>query len=208
MVAQQIRARGVRDPRVLEVMLEMPRHEFVPPESRDRAYADEPLPIGGGQTISQPFMVAVMTALLHLKTTDRALEIGTGCGYQAAVLARLCREVHTVECVPFLATGAAERLRRLGYSNASVHSGDGSLGLAEFSPYDAILVAAAAPQIPPPLAEQLAEGGRLVIPIGEPDHQTLCLATKERGVLRLAWSGGCRFVPLHGEFGWRNIPPR
>ncbi|HWW18023.1 MAG TPA: protein-L-isoaspartate(D-aspartate) O-methyltransferase, partial [Candidatus Saccharimonadales bacterium] len=175
MVETQIRKRHVTDSRVLQCLERVPRHEFVPSEFRDRAYEDAPLPIGGGQTISQPYIVAAMTAALNLQGDERALEIGTGFGYQAAVLACLAKEVFTVEFRPELATEAAERLARLGHTNVHVHCGDGTLGLPEVAPYDAILVAAAAPSVPAPLLAQLAEGGRMVVPVGGVENQDLRL---------------------------------
>jgi protein-L-isoaspartate(D-aspartate) O-methyltransferase len=205
MVALQLRRRGIKDERVLEAMSRIPREEFVPLESRRRAYEDEPLEIGGGQTISQPYMVAVMTATLQLKPTDKVLEIGTGCGYQAAVLSCLCDEVYSVEIRPELAHSAAERLQRLDFTNVHVHCGDGSAGLAEFAPYDAILVAAAAPLLPEPLLLQLADGGRLVAPVGDPSHQNLVCARKRANALSYEWHEGCRFVPLVGRFGWKGL---
>jgi protein-L-isoaspartate(D-aspartate) O-methyltransferase len=205
MVARQLRRRGIKDERVLEVMSRIPREEFVPPESRARAYEDEPLPIGGGQTISQPYIVAVMTAALQLNANDKVLEIGTGCGYQAAILSRLSKEVYSVEFRPELARTAAERLERLGFANVHVHCGDGSAGLPEFAPYDAILVAAAAPAPPEPLLQQLAEGGRLVVPVGDLSHQTLVCAKKQANAISYEWHEGCRFVPLLGRFGYKGL---
>ncbi len=161
MVAMQLRRRGIKDERVLGAMSRIPREDFVPQELRARAYEDEPLPIGGGQTISQPYMVAVMTAALQLKASDKVLEIGAGCGYQAAILSALSKEVYTVEIRPDLARQASERLEKLGFANVHVHCGDGSAGFAEFAPYDAIVIAAATPLLPEPLMQQLAEGGRL-----------------------------------------------
>src|SRR5258708_21792837 len=166
MIEKQLCGSGISDAAVLAAMTAVPRHEFVPEELRARAYEDLPLPIGSGQTISQPYIVAAMTAALRLQPGDRVLEIGTGCGYQAAVLSRLAKEVFTIERRPELASGASEKLARLGYSNAHVHCGDGTLGLAEFAPFDAILVAAAAPAVPKPLLAQLAEGGRMILPVG------------------------------------------
>jgi protein-L-isoaspartate(D-aspartate) O-methyltransferase len=205
MVARQLRRRGIKDDRVLEVMSRIPREEFVPLESRARAYEDEPLPIGGGQTISQPYIVAVMTAALQLNANDKVLEIGTGCGYQAAILSLLSKEVYSVEFRPELARTAAERLERLGFANVHVHSGDGSAGLPEFAPYDAILVAAAAPAPPEPLLQQLAEGGRLVVPVGDLSHQTLVCARKQANAISYEWHEGCRFVPLLGRFGYKGL---
>src|SRR6266853_5198029 len=166
MIEKQLRRRGISDSAVLGAMTAVPRHEFVAEELRSRAYEDVPLPIGGGQTISQPYIVAAMTTALHLQPGDRVLEIGTGCGYQAAVLSRLAKEVFTIERRPELASAASATLARLGYSNAHVHCGDGTLVLAEFAPFDAILVAAAAPAVPKPLLAQLAEGGRMILPVG------------------------------------------
>src|SRR6266852_617036 len=164
MIEKQLRRRGINDAAVLAAMTAVPRHEFVAEELRSHAYDDLPLPIGGGQTISQPYIVAAMTTALHLRPTDRVLEIGTGCGYQAAVLSRLAKEVFTIERRPELASSASVKLARLGYTKAHVHCGDGTLGLAELAPFDAILVAAAAPAVPKPLLAQLAEGGRMILP--------------------------------------------
>src|SRR5262252_744799 len=175
MVEKQLRRRGIQDNCVLGAMLAVPRHEFVAEELRGRAYDDVPLPIGGGQTISQPYIVAAMTAALRLRNSDRVLDVGTGCGYQAAVLARIAAVVYSVEVRQDLGAAAAERLARLGYSNVHVHCGDGTLGLPECAPFDAILVAAAAPDVPQPLVSQLAVGGRLIVPIGESDRQRLRL---------------------------------
>lgn len=203
MVERQLRKRGIRDERVLAAMLAVPRHEFVPPELAGEAYTDRPLPIGHGQTISQPFMVAAMTAALELSGGERVLEIGTGSGYQAAVLSLLAREVHTVEMHEDLAVHTAESLCRLGYANVHVHVGDGTLGWPAAAPYDAIVVTAAAPDIPPPLAAQLAEGGRLVIPVGTPDEQRLVHVHKRDGALIKRELYHCRFVPLFGQYGWK-----
>ncbi len=202
MVDEQVRRRGIASPRVLEVLLSVLRHEFVPAEFQADAYADKPLPIGEGQTISQPFMVGAMTDALELAGSERVLEIGTGSGYQAAVLSRLAREVISVESHTSLALAAQERLVRLGYANVHVHNGDGSLGFADAAPYDAILITAAAPEIPPLLASQLCEGGRLVIPVGSQENQELLQARKESGVLHSRVLFDCRFVPLLGRYGW------
>lgn len=207
MVAQQIRARGIISPRLLDAMGTVARHEFVPAAAQASAYSDEPLPIGGGQTISQPFMVALMTNALQLSGTERVLEIGGGCGYQAAVLSLLAREVIVVELQPALACAARERLARLSYGNVRVEEGDGSLGWPAGAPYDAILVSAAAPAIPPPLIEQLAEGRRLVIPVGSPDRQDLVRIVKRPGGLAQESLCGCRFVPLLGRHGWAARVP-
>lgn len=203
MVEEQIRRRGGCSERVLEALHRVPRHEFVPPENRSGAYTDQPLPIGDGQTISQPFMVAAMTEALHLTGAEKVLEVGTGSGYQAAVLSLLVRELYSVELHTELAAAARARLARLGYANVSVYCGDGSRGLPEHAPFDAVIVTAAAPHVPATLIEQLREGGRLVIPVGREREQELIRARKLAG-------GGteqerllaCRFVPLRGEHGW------
>ncbi|MGB7846224.1 MAG: protein-L-isoaspartate(D-aspartate) O-methyltransferase [Candidatus Acidiferrum sp.] len=204
MVQTQLRKRGVKDERVLLAMTAVPRHEFVPPQSTGAAYADEPLAIGSGQTISQPYIVAAMTEALRLRGRERVLEIGTGCGYQTAVLSLLSQEVYSIEYRPELAQSAAERLQRLGYQNVHVHCGDGSLGLKEFAPYDAILVAAAAPSMPAPLLEQLNEGGRMIAPIGAEEHQQLLLLTRHGNDYASERRAGCRFVPLLGRHGWKD----
>jgi len=199
MVEEQIVARGIRDKRVIEAMLKVPRHEFVPPEYRDLAYNDHPLPIGFGQTISQPYIVALMTEALELKPTDRVLEVGTGSGYQAAILAEICREVYTIEIVPQLAERAKATLERLGYRNVFVRCGDGFLGWPEEAPFDAIIVTCAAPYVPPPLVQQLAEGGRLVIPVGADPYQVLMRLRKAGGRAKFERLIECLFVPMTGE---------
>lgn len=204
MVEYQLRRRGLKDERVLRAMATIPRHEFVPPQSRDEAYSDEPLSIGGGQTISQPYIVASMSAALGLSGSEKVLEIGTGSGYQAAVLSLLAREVYTVEFRADLAKSAAERLQRLGFSSVHVHCGDGSLGLKELAPFDAILVAAAAPSVPEPLLEQLADGGRLVAPIGAEEQQRLILVSRHGNEYSTERREPCRFVPLVGRHGWKD----
>ena len=204
MVEEQLRERGVRSPRVLEAMRKVPRHLFVPEDCVAGAYTDQPLPIGEGQTISQPYMVAVMTEALELTGTERVLEVGTGSGYQAAVLSLLAGEVYTVESHASLAVAARRRLARLGYANVHVHSGDGTLGLPELAPFDAIVVTAAAPKLPPPLVEQLAEGGRLVIPVGQADQQELLQVRKTGDKTTSRVLHYCRFVPLVGRHGWRH----
>ena len=205
MVNEQIRERGLRCPRVLEAMLAVPRHEFVPAECLGVAYGDQPLPIGEGQTISQPFMVAAMTEAMELMGNERVLEVGTGSGYQAAVLSLLAREVYTLESHASLALAAQERLARLGYANVYVRVGDGTLGLPAAAPFDAIVVTAAAPRIPPPLVEQLAEGGRLVIPVGEAHQQELLQVRKRSGQTTAQVLYYCRFVPLVGRYGWHPV---
>lgn len=204
MVEEQICERGITDPRVLEAMLAVPRHLFVPEECAATAYADQPLPIGDGQTISQPFMVAAMTEALELTGNERVLEVGTGSGYQAAVLSLLAREVYTIENHAALGLAAQQRLTELGYANVHVHAGDGTLGLPELAPFDAIVVTAAAPRIPPPLLEQLASGGRLVIPVGGSDHQELLQVRKSGNETTSRALHACRFVPLFGRYGWRG----
>ncbi len=204
MIEKQLRRRGISEAAVLAAMMAVPRHEFVPKELRSRAYEDMPLPIGGGQTISQPYIVAAMTAALHLQLNDRVLEIGTGCGYQAAVLSLLAKEVFTIERRPELASAASATLARLGYPNAHVHCGDGTLGLPEFAPFDAILVAAAAPAVPKPLLAQLAEGGRMILPVGDAEHQELQLIEKRGDAFPTRMLESCRFVPLVGYHGWQE----
>jgi protein-L-isoaspartate(D-aspartate) O-methyltransferase len=204
MVAHQIRDRGIRSPRVLEAMQSVERHLFVPVEQLGRAYADEPLPIGEGQTISQPFMVAAMADALSLEGHERVLEIGAGSGYQAAVISLLAPKVIAVETQPLLAASARERLGRLGYLQVRIERGDGSLGWPAEAPYEAILVTAAAPVVPPPLLEQLAEGGRLVIPVGGADQQELLRIVKRAATFSQQSLYACRFVPLLGRHGWRD----
>ncbi len=208
MVENQLRRRGITDKRVLAVMDTVPRHDFVPADFRNRAYDDSPLPIGEDQTISQPYIVASMTAALHLNGNERVLEIGTGCGYQAAVLSLLAREVYTVECRGTLAAATAQRLLRLGYTNVHVHCGDGTLGLPECAPFDAILVAAAAHSVPPPLLLQVGEGGRLIIPVGDAENQELHIMERQGSAFRTRILEGCRFVPLVGFHGWKDSPVR
>jgi protein-L-isoaspartate(D-aspartate) O-methyltransferase len=202
MVARQIRDRGVHSQRVLQAMQSVERHLFVPPEYASEAYADKPLPIGEGQTISQPYMVAAMADALSLESHERVLEIGAGSGYHAAVVSLLAREVIAVEAHPSLARSARERLARLGYRNVRVEDGDGSLGWLSGAPYDAILVTAAAPAVPPPLLQQLADGGRLVIPVGGSDQQELFRIVKRGETSSQQSLFACRFVPLLGRFGW------
>jgi protein-L-isoaspartate(D-aspartate) O-methyltransferase len=200
MVRVQLEGRGIKDRRVLEQMLRVPRHRFVPEQEREHAYADVPLPIGYGQTISQPYVVALMTEKLEPKSTDRVLEVGTGSGYQAAVLSGLVAEVHTMEIVAPLARTAGECLRDLGFTNVVVHEGDGYFGLPEKGPFDAIIVTAAAGQIPPPLVQQLKPGGRMVVPVGPAwSVQTLLLVTKdETGRISTRSLAPVRFVSLTG----------
>lgn len=203
MVRDQIAARGIADPRVLQAMARVPRHLFVDAGLWGEAYEDHPLPIGEGQTISQPYIVALMTSLLRLTGCERVLEVGAGCGYQAAILGELAREVHTVEYRPALAARAKAALNGLGYSNVYVHVGDGSLGWPSAAPYDAILVAAFAPRVPPPLLEQLADGGRMALPVGDGGKQELQVWEKAGGALRSQEIIPVMFVPLVGAFGTR-----
>lgn len=202
MVERQLRARDIKDERVLEAMAEVPRHRFVPREYQASAYADGPLPIGEGQTISQPYIVAYMTQLLELTPEDRVLEIGTGSGYQAAVLGSLADEVYTVERVPELATKARKTLKELGFENVHVVQRDGSGGLPEHAPYEAIIVTAAAPETPEPLKEQLAEGGRLVVPVGSRGGQVLERWLRRGEEVRRERLAPVAFVPLLGDHGW------
>jgi protein-L-isoaspartate(D-aspartate) O-methyltransferase len=208
MVEVQIRRRHIQDEGVLAAMTQVPRHEFVHGELRGRAYEDAPLPIGEGQTISQPYIVAAMTAALRLSGSEKVLEIGAGCGYQGAILGCLASEVYTIECRSELAAEASERLARLGYANVHVHCGDGTLGLLELAPFDAILVAAAAPSVPGPLVEQLAAGGRMIVPVGDAENQELQLIERTDRTLRTTILEPCRFVPLIGAHGWKEFPFR
>ncbi len=204
MVVQQLESRGIRDQRVLNAMRTVPRHEFVSQELCSRAYRDGPLPIGYGQTISQPYMVAVMTQNAQLGSDDRVLEIGTGCGYQAAVISLLAKQVFSVERIPQLAENAGERLERLGFHNVTVVCRDGTHGLPEQAPYDAILVTAGAPSIPRPLLGQLAERGRLVIPVQEGVAQVLYTCTRYPDGVVTQRGEACTFVPLIGDHGWEK----
>lgn len=199
MVKKQLEGRDITDSGVLQAMLQVRRHEFVPPRLLSSAYADRPLPIGCGQTISQPYIVACMTQMLDVKPGDRILEIGTGSGYQAAILSCLTDKVYTIEIIPQLARESQERLKRLGYNKVHTKEGDGYYGWKEHAPYDGIIVTAAATHIPPPLLEQLKEGGRMVIPVGSTFFvQTLMLVKKEEGKIRTSSLMGVRFVPLTG----------
>ncbi len=199
MIETQIRARGIEDSRVLEAMARVPRHQFVPHALRDNAYDDRPLPIGNEQTISQPYIVALMTSLVRPSFGDRALEVGTGCGYQAAVLATLVGEVYSLEIVRSLAHDARERLQRLGYANIHVRSGDGYQGWVENSPYDIILVTAAPDHVPQALVQQLAFGGRMVIPVGRYRQELLLLERLPDGSVRESDVAPVAFVPMTGE---------
>ena len=203
MVDQQLLPRGIHDRNVLNAMREVPRHEFMPAQWLDEAYEDWPLPIGFGQTISQPLTVAFMVQAMRLKGDERVLEVGTGSGYGAAVLGAIAREVHTVERIPQLAERAQEKLSALGYRNVHVHVDDGTLGLPAFAPFDAVVVTAGAGHLPPPYREQLADGGRIVIPIGDRNEgQQLLRFTLHNGKLSEEDLGLFAFVPLVGKFGW------
>jgi protein-L-isoaspartate(D-aspartate) O-methyltransferase len=198
MVAGQIEQRGVRDSRTLAAMRKVPRHLFVPPALAAEAYADHPLPIGHDQTISQPYIVAFMTEALGLRGGETVLEVGTGSGYQAAVLAEIAARVYTIEIVAPLAEEAGERLKRLGYRNVEVRAGDGYLGWPEKAPFDAIMVTAAAPRVPEPLKQQLKDGGRLVIPVGD-EYQELIVVTKKGAAYAEDRVLPVRFVPMTGK---------
>ncbi len=196
MVRVQLAERGIRDVRVLDAMRNVPRHEFVPESFRQEAYEDHPLPIGEGQTISQPYIVAAMLEHLGLQSTDRVLEVGTGSGYVTALLSLLCAEVYSVERHAQLAASAESTLHRLKYRNVKIRVGDGIQGWAEYAPFDAILVSAATPEMPPALFDQLREGGRMVVPVGPPFSQELQLIRKVDGQPEVNILEGCRFVPL------------
>ena len=196
MVRRQLAERGIREVRVLDAMSKVPRHEFIPETLRQEAYEDHPLPIGEGQTISQPYIVAAMLEHLALQATDRVLEVGTGSGFVTALLSLLCAEVYSVERHAQLAALAESTLHRLGYRNMKIRVGDGSQGWPEYAPFDAILVSAATPEMPPALFAQLREGGRLVVPVGPPSSQELQLIGKIGGEPEVRVLEGCRFVPL------------
>lgn len=196
MVESQLRKRGISDERVLQAMSRVSRHEFVPLEFRHQAYEDRPLPIGEGQTISQPYIVAIMLEALALTPSDTVLEVGTGCGYLTALLSELCQHVYSIELHESLARQAQKVLSQLGYANATVFMGDGSLGLPRYAPFQAIVVSAAAAEVPKPLLEQLYEGGRMVIPVGPPEAQQLQFIRKQAGNPIVTVLEGCRFVPL------------
>jgi protein-L-isoaspartate(D-aspartate) O-methyltransferase len=200
MVEHDLKGRDITDPKVLEIMGRVPRHLFVDKSLQSQAYADHPLPIGEGQTISQPYIVALMTQILQIQPGERVLEIGTGSGYQAAVLAELTNQVYTIEIRESLTKLAAQRLRQLGYESVRVKYGDGYFGWEEYAPFDAIIVTCAANHIPPPLIKQLKEGGRLIIPLGSTTYfQTLTLLTKRQGKPDIQHLTGVAFVPMTGE---------
>jgi len=204
MVREQLEARGVTDARVLDAFASVPRDRFVTAPDLAAAYEDHPLPIGAGQTISQPYVVALMVEALGVQATDRVLEVGAGSGYAAAILSCLAADVVAVERMPGLAAAAAARLAELGYANVRVVAGDGSIGVADAEPFDAICVSASAPRVPRALVAQLAPGGRLVVPVGSPDEQQLVrVRVLESGRVRTKRLGAVRFVPLVGEGGWQ-----
>jgi protein-L-isoaspartate(D-aspartate) O-methyltransferase len=204
MVKEQLRGRGIRDERVLAAMARVPREAFVTVEDQANIYGDHPLPIGAGQTVSQPYIVAAMLEALDVRASDRVLEVGTGTGYEAAILGELAAELWTMERHQELAVRAREILIGLGYRAVQVVHGDGSQGLAEHAPFDRILVAAAAPRVPQPLLDQLADGGRLVIPVGSRHEQQVQVISKSAGETFVAMLDLCRFVPLVGEQGWKG----
>ncbi len=204
MVRQQLMGRGIRDAKVLAAFAKVPRHLFVPPEHRAKSYLDHPLPIGNGQTISQPYIAALMTEALELPPHGRVLDIGTGSGYQTAILAEMSASVYTIERIPQLLESASNLLRELGVQNVQFRAGDGTLGWPEAAPFDGILITAAAPKIPQTLLAQLADGGRLVIPIGSAFTQNLTVVEKTDGKLHERILCGCVFVPLIGAEGWKE----
>lgn len=204
MVKEQIISRGIKDNRVITALSQVPRHLFISPQYSDSAYRDHPLPLGEGQTISQPYMVALMTEWLGLEGGENVLEIGTGSGYQTAILAQLSKQVYSVERITPLAQKARTVLEQLKYKNIHIKIGDGSLGWVEHAPYDAIIVTAAAPKVPSSLLSQLKKGGRLIIPIGEAFSQTLTLAQKKEKDITYTDVCGCVFVPLLGQQGWQD----
>jgi protein-L-isoaspartate(D-aspartate) O-methyltransferase len=203
MVDIQLIPRGITDKLVLDAMRKVPRHRFMPKNIEEASYEDNAMPIGEGQTISQPFMVAIMTEKLGLKGGEKVLEVGTGSGYQSAVIAEIASKVVTVEVIPELAKRSKKLFGELGYKNVEVIVGDGTLGYPKEAPYDAIIVTAGAPSIPMPLIEQLKDGGSLVIPVGEMFGQILTIATKHGDKIDIESSIGCVFVPLLGKYGWK-----
>ncbi|OGN72965.1 MAG: protein-L-isoaspartate O-methyltransferase [Chloroflexi bacterium GWB2_49_20] len=203
MLDNQIVKRGISDERLIHAIQAVPRHLFVPDDYKPQAYNDGPLPIGFGQTISQPYIVALMVSELHLKGLEHVLEIGTGCGYQAAILSHLAADVITLEIIPDLAERATQTLNHLGIKNVSVVTGDGSMGWVNGAPYNAILISAATPGVPPPLLEQLAEGGRLILPVGSHGFQRLEIWSYCDSIFRVETSIPVSFVPLRGKHGWK-----
>jgi len=206
MVEEQLMPRGIKNQRILDAFYKIERHKFIPEDLRNPAYADYPLPIGEGQTISQPYIVALMTECLDLTGQERVLEIGTGSGYQAAILAELAKEVYSIERFENLAKRAQAILNELGYTNVKVKVGDGTLGWPEVSPFDRIIITAASPRIPLPLTAQLKENGRLILPLGESFSQILTVIENKQGTLESREICGCVFVPLVGKYGYRDTP--
>lgn len=204
MVNEQLVVRGISDAKVLEAMKTVPRHRFVDDAMRNRAYGDHPLPIAAGQTISQPFIVAFMTQILALTGSEKVLEIGTGSGYQAAILSRIVEQVYTVERINGLLAGARKIFSELGYYNIQAKLDDGTMGWPENGPYDAIIVTAGGHKIPPPLIDQLSDNGRLIMPVGDQHMQVLQLLTKTEGAVQVTDLDAVRFVDLIGEHGWQN----
>jgi len=207
MVKTQLISRGIFDKLVLNAMKKVPRERFIPKDLEGSAYDDCALPIGEGQTISQPYMVAIMTEKLGLSDGEKVLEIGTGSGYQAAILAEIAKEVITIERIPVIAERSRKIFDELGYTNIKVIVGDGTLGLPEKAPFGGIIVTAGSPDIPKPLVDQLSDGGKLVIPVGETFEQTLTVVTKHGSKIDIERSIGCVFVPLVGKYGWKEPPP-
>jgi protein-L-isoaspartate(D-aspartate) O-methyltransferase len=208
MVLEQIARRGISDARILGAMMAVPRHAFVDPALKEVAYEDRPLSIGHEQTISQPFMVARATELAQPRARERALEVGAGCGYQSAVLAELCQSVFGVEIIPELAERARATLAELGYGNVRIESFDGSAGWAAHAPYDVIIVSAGAPRVPPLLVDQLADGGRMVVPVGPPHDQELVVIRRVGERYNTSYDTRCRYVDLQGRFGFGSSPPQ
>lgn len=204
MVDEQLLPRGIKDQRVIKAFYKVERHRFIPEDSRDSAYEDFPVPIGEGQTISQPYIVALMTEYLGLKGDEKVLEIGTGSGYQTAILAELAKEVYSVERFETLAKNSERLLKELGYANFKIKVGDGSLGWPEEAPFDRVIITAASPCLPQPLVEQLKDNGRMVLPLGESFSQALTMVEKQKNGFKSTQICGCVFVPLVGEYGWKN----
>jgi protein-L-isoaspartate(D-aspartate) O-methyltransferase len=204
MVREQIVARGIKNQQVIDALRKVPRHKFIDTRFLNEAYNDHPLPLSQGQTISQPYIVALMTELLEIYDDEKVLEIGTGSGYQTAILAELAGTVHSVERLPELSQAAQQTLQELGYKNIQLHTGDGSKGWQEHSPYDRIIVTASAPNIPQPLIDQLKENGKIVIPLGSNFGQDLVVGEKHKGELKIFNYGKVVFVPLIGAFGWND----
>jgi protein-L-isoaspartate(D-aspartate) O-methyltransferase len=204
MIEDQIIRRGITDERVIHAMQIVPRHQFIPDDYIPYAYSDGPVPIGFGQTISQPYIVALMTSELHLKGEEKVLEVGTGCGYQTAILAHLARKIVSIEIIPDLADGAVKLIEQLHLKNITVIKGDGSSGFPEEAPYDAILISAAAPKVPDPILGQLAEGGRLILPVGIKGFQHLEIWCRVKDGYSMEKSLPVAFVPLRGKYGWSD----